>query len=170
MQLACRKRDKQIIELRSRGVTLDAIGQRFGITRERVRQILNRNGIVRNFALQSDLMARFGVEWRELSQAIKAAGLSHEPGQRCWYALSDTDVAQIEQQLNRRRTRTCLICRGRFQGGRTSKRFCSPACPRALGVHCLLIRAGDSCFAGCRSPHLELSKRAFRERDQHEPP
>jgi hypothetical protein len=122
-------RDKQIIELRTRGVTLEAIGQRFGITRERVRQILSRHEITRRFSTQADLMDRFGVDWYEISQAMKGVGLSHKPGQRRWYAFSDADVAKIEQHLQKRAVRACVIC-GSPCEGRRGKRFCSPQCFR----------------------------------------
>jgi hypothetical protein len=123
-------RDQQIIELRSQGLTLEAIGQRFGITKERVRQIASRYEIARRCTTQADLMARFGVAWYEISQAMKAAGLSHEPGQPRRYALSDADVAKIVEHLRKRAARKCIICGGSFEGGRISNRFCSPECFR----------------------------------------
>ena len=42
-KLRLRERDKEIIELRNQGLTLQSIGQKYGITRERVRVICKRN-------------------------------------------------------------------------------------------------------------------------------
>jgi hypothetical protein len=124
-------RDKQIIELRSQGMTLEAIGQQFGLTKERVRQILSRYEIPRCYETKSDLMARFRVGWYEIDQAMKAAGVFHQAGRRRRYALSDTDVATIREQLEQRETRQCRICGRSFRGGRSGKRLCSPECFRA---------------------------------------
>jgi hypothetical protein len=46
-------RDAKIVELRCRGLTLDEIGGRVGVTRERVRQILKRNGVSGAQALEA---------------------------------------------------------------------------------------------------------------------
>lgn len=43
--VALAKRDKQIVELCREGVSTDDIAVRFGLTRERVRQVLKDNGI-----------------------------------------------------------------------------------------------------------------------------
>lgn len=41
------KRDQLMAELYADGYSLDHVGQQFHVTRERVRQILDRQGIVR---------------------------------------------------------------------------------------------------------------------------
>jgi hypothetical protein len=122
-------RDKQIVQLRSRGLTLKAIGQQFGITRERVRQIVSRYPITRRLATVPDLMARFGVKRYEIQRAMKRAGLGRRPRRGNRYVLSDADVATIAAILSRQEDRKCLICGRSLEGRvRRSRRFCSLEC------------------------------------------
>jgi hypothetical protein len=122
-------RNKWIAELRSRGLSLEAIGQQYGLTRERVRQIVSQQAITRRFTTVSDLMTRFGVERYEVDRAMKVAGLSRKPRQGSRYVLSDADVAKITEILGRPEDRRCLICGRSFEGRvHRSRRFCSPEC------------------------------------------
>jgi hypothetical protein len=67
-------RDQRIIELRARGLSLEAIGQEVGLTRERVRQITDGRDIPRRFTTLPELMGRFGVQRYEVMKAMKAVG------------------------------------------------------------------------------------------------
>jgi hypothetical protein len=81
-------RNERIVELRSRGLTLEAIGQRFGLTRERVRQIISPCEITRRYTTFPDLMARFGVGRYELTKAVEAVGLDHSTQQGSRFVFS----------------------------------------------------------------------------------
>jgi hypothetical protein len=123
-------RDKQILQLRSQGLTLEAIGQQFGLTKERVRQIVSAHKIARRYTTIPELMNRFHVERYDVEQAMKAAGLSQPtPRPRRRQVLSTADVANIARQLKQLRTRRCRFCGRAFEVER-GKRFCSPACFR----------------------------------------
>jgi hypothetical protein len=95
-------RDKQILELRSRGLTLQAIAQQFGLTRERVRQITSRYAMAPRFTTLSNLMARFEVTRYAILQAVEAAGLKNrqlQQGRKL--VFSDREVNRIVPHLNR---------------------------------------------------------------------
>jgi DNA-directed RNA polymerase sigma subunit (sigma70/sigma32) len=47
-------RDREIALARGKGETLQAIGYRFGLTRERVRQIVDRVSAIRNYERYCD--------------------------------------------------------------------------------------------------------------------
>jgi transcriptional regulator with XRE-family HTH domain len=94
-----RTRDQQIVELRNRGLTLEAIAQQFGLTRERVRQITKGYHIPRRFVTIPKLMAHYDVSWDEVVKAIEAAGL-HKA-----VIIADADVQKVVQHLTARRAR-----------------------------------------------------------------
>jgi transcriptional regulator with XRE-family HTH domain len=123
-------RNEQILELRARGLTLEAIGQRFGLTKERVRQITNRYSITPRFTTLPALMARFGVTRYEVTRAMEDAGLAKERlRQGRYFILSDADLDTIVRHLKLHEVRECAICGKSFDvRGRRHKRFCSPQC------------------------------------------
>jgi hypothetical protein len=123
-------RNKRILELRSRGLTLQAIAQQFGLTRERVRQLTSRHTLAPRFMTISNLMARFEVTRYAILQAVEAAGLKNrqlQQGRRL--VFSDRDVNRMVQHLNRQATRECIQCGHSFAVRiRSRKRLCSPEC------------------------------------------
>jgi hypothetical protein len=117
-----------MVELRSRGLTLEAIGQRFGLTRERS-QIISPCEIARRYTTFADLMARFGVGRYELTKAVEAVGLDHSTQQGSRFVFSAAEVAEIVRHLNERVVRECRVCGGSFEVGvRSPKRICSAEC------------------------------------------
>jgi hypothetical protein len=79
-------RTEKMVSMYRQGLTLDAIGRQYGITRERVRQILKKAGVTsldggkhvrceikkanRSAAMEARIRAKYGVsfdEWRQLS-------------------------------------------------------------------------------------------------------
>ena len=124
-------RTERMVELRSRGLTLEAIGQRFGLTRERVRQIVNPCEITRRYTTFPDLMARFGVGRYELTKAIEALGLDQSTQKGRRFVFSAAEVAEIVRQLNQRVVRQCRVCGGSFEVGvRSPKQICSAECQK----------------------------------------
>jgi transcriptional regulator with XRE-family HTH domain len=120
-------RDQRIVELRSRGLTLEAIAQQFGVTKERVRQITNGYDVLRRFTTVPELMARFGATEYEVVNALEAAGL-HKPRRRR-NIIADTEVARVVNHLNARMAKECIVCGQSFKvPTRSRKRLCSPAC------------------------------------------
>jgi hypothetical protein len=91
--------------LRARGLTLQAIADQFGLTRERVRQITKDYHIPRRFIAIPKLMAHYDVTWYEVVKAIEAAGLE-KPGQgRTVMIIADADVQKVVQHLIARAAR-----------------------------------------------------------------
>jgi hypothetical protein len=123
-------RDKKIVELRSRGLTLQGIAEQFGLTKERVRQITQLHQIARRFATVPELMARFGATEHEVTRAIQAAGL-HKPRRRRSrnIIIADAELDGVVRHLTARIARDCIICGKSFEvRGRSRKRLCSPEC------------------------------------------
>jgi Sigma-70, region 4 len=123
-------RDRKIAALRARGLTLEAIGKQFGLTRERVRQITDQYPMARRFTTLPELLARFGVQEHAIMKAIAAAGLNPQTlrqGKR--FIFFDADVKRIVRHLKLWVTQECPICGKSFTvRGFTQKRLCSPAC------------------------------------------
>jgi hypothetical protein len=86
-------RDQRIVELRSRGLTLEAIAQQFGLTRERVRQITKGYHIPRRFITIPKLMAHFDVTRDEVVKAMEAAGLPKS------VIIADVEVRKVVEHL-----------------------------------------------------------------------
>src|SRR5262249_24809915 len=122
-------RDKQIVELRGSGQTLEAIAQQFGLTRERVRQITSHYHITRRFTTVPEPMSRYGVTQYEVTKAVEAAGLNE---QRIWhrrFVFTDADVDMIVAHLNLNVVRRCIFCGRSFEvRGLSQKRLCSTEC------------------------------------------
>jgi hypothetical protein len=123
-------RDQRIVELRTRGLTLEAIAQEVGLTRERVRQITNGYHIARRFTTIPELMARFGVTPYVVMKAIEAAELDHQKiRQGRTFVFTDAHVRKIVPHLDLDGVRECMICGKSFDvRGRSRKRLCSPEC------------------------------------------
>ena len=88
-----RTRDQQIVELRNRGLTLEAIARQFGLTRERVRQITKGYHIPRRFVTIPKLMAHYDVTRYEVVKAMEVAGLPKS------VIIADADVQKVVQHL-----------------------------------------------------------------------
>jgi hypothetical protein len=86
-------RDQRIVQLRNGGLTLQAIAQRFGLTRERVRQITKDHHIPRRFITVRKLMAHYNVTRHEVVKAMEAVGLPKS------VIIADADVQKVVQHL-----------------------------------------------------------------------
>lgn len=89
------ERNQKMLSMFQQGVTLEKIGQQFGVTRERVRQILTRQGIDKNAggqrlvsamkkerksqAFAAKIMAKYGLPW-EVVQELQKARVTHAFG------------------------------------------------------------------------------------------
>jgi hypothetical protein len=122
-------RAQKMVQMRARGLTLEAIGQQFGLTRERVRRITSRYEIERQFTTVPELMARFGATEYEVTRAIQAAGLHRPQRPKRKIVIAYGDVDEVVRNLNLNGRRVCMICGGSFEvRGRSRKRLCSPEC------------------------------------------
>jgi hypothetical protein len=86
-------RDQRIVKLRNRGLTLEAIAQQFGLTRERVRQITKGYHVPRRYITIPTLMAHYDVTRYEVVKAIEAVGLPKS------VIIADATVQKVVQHL-----------------------------------------------------------------------
>jgi hypothetical protein len=94
-------RDEEIVMLRARGLTLQAIADQFGLTRERVRQITKGYQIPRRFVTIPTLMAHYNVTYFEVVKAIEAVGLQKSGPGRTTMIIADADVQKVVRHLKR---------------------------------------------------------------------
>ena len=125
-----RPRNQKIFEMRSRGLCLQEIGDQFGITKERVRQLLKLSNIPNRFATVPDLARRFGTSQALVRQAARAAGLKAGSGKNM--RVANKEIDRVERQLKALTRRTCIVCGKQFNrtGTGTRTRCFSEECRR----------------------------------------
>lgn len=97
---ANKERDEQIISAYKGGKTLEQIGVDLSLTRERVRQILSKNGVTRN---DRGLTRQEADKVEALSAAMKARIASIENKTRVFYGCSCDELSRINGNAPRSR-------------------------------------------------------------------
>src|SRR5215831_14546719 len=125
-----RRRNQKIFEMRSRGLCLQEIGDKFGLTKERVRQLLKLSNIPKRFATVPELARRFRTSQELVRKAARAAGLKTGFGKNM--RVANKHIDRVERQLKALARRTCIVCGKKFNRTGTSMRTrcCSKECKR----------------------------------------
>ncbi len=108
--------DGDIKRLREAGYTLQQIAEKGGVTRERIRQIIERYypGVEPKLLLQSEVAKRFGVPRSTLEGFIER-GLTHPIKRGSRYRYDDKALEEVKKALNT----PCRICGQPIASGNT---------------------------------------------------
>lgn len=120
-------RDEDIARLRQQGHTLSAIGTRYGLTRERVRQILARQAVdgFSGLLTLTEAAARLECSVARLRQMIKAGSLTPvrpDGSRRFLVSIAQLDQLAADRTVHKR----CAVCGAVLPPRR--RKYCSAAC------------------------------------------
>jgi hypothetical protein len=123
-------RNKDIVARRKEGFSLASLAKEFGISRERVRQILDKYGdetTVKRFQSRHTLTMKYKVPLSWVKKAEKTAQVSKYPGK----LYSDKDIEKIQAALaGIISLQKCKVCGRQLQSARRHILCDSPGCAR----------------------------------------
>ena len=125
-----------IVQMRGIGATLQEIGDELGVTRERVRQIINRIERHHGTVVLGDRIRTASVVARELEVPFYAMrdwldrGLVEHERTGAWSRLTSAGELEAAKLAEIFRLRKCIQCGGEFafDGERAAQKLCSPKC------------------------------------------